>query len=200
MFSGTFVVMLLLVACKVTYSLNGSSVDYNVTKSISISKFPIRSAYVWAPMEAMFYNTLSDEYAKKTKLKVLKKNGDMNLTGEITEYSQTNKSISSDGYSAQTQLKITVNVRFTNNKKHEEDFEKSFSATTSYDSSQSLASVQDELVQQMIDDIVGQIYNATVANWWKIKDIYVYPLSVGKKIITLQADKWWTFYKGWTNE
>ena len=89
----------------------------------------------------------------------------MNLTGEITEYSQTNKSISSDGYSAQTQLKITVNVRFTNNKKHEEDFEKSFSATTSYDSSQSLASVQDELVQQMIDDIVGQIYNATVANW-----------------------------------
>lgn len=163
--AGTLVAVLLLVACKVTYSLNGSSIDYNVTKSISISKFPIRSAYVWAPMEAMFYNSLSDEYARKTKLKVLKKNGDMNLTGEITEYSQTNKSISSDGYSAQTQLKMTVNVRFTNNKKHEEDFEKSFSATTSYDSSQSLASVQEELVQQMIDDIVGQIYNATVANW-----------------------------------
>jgi hypothetical protein len=161
----TALVMLLLVACKVTYSLNGSSIDYNVTKSISIAKFPIRSSYVWAPMEAMFYNTLTDEYSKKTKLKVLKKNGDMNLTGEITEYSQTNKAISSDGYSAQTQLKITVNVRFTNNKKHEEDFEKSFSATTNYDSSQSLASVQEELVQQMIDDIVGQIYNATVANW-----------------------------------
>jgi hypothetical protein len=161
----TALVMLLFVACKVTYSLNGSSIDYNVTKSISIAKFPIRSSYVWAPMEAMFYNTLTDEYSKKTKLKVLKKNGDMNLTGEITEYSQTNKAISSDGYSAQTQLKITVNVRFTNNKKHEEDFEKSFSATTNYDSSQSLASVQEELVQQMIDDIVGQIYNATVANW-----------------------------------
>ncbi len=161
----TTFVMLLFVACKVTYSLNGSSIDYNVTKSISIAKFPIRSSYVWAPMEAMFYNTLTDEYSKKTKLKVLKKNGDMNLTGEITEYSQTNKAISSDGYSAQTQLKITVNVRFTNNKKHEEDFEKSFSATTNYDSSQSLASVQEELVQQMIDDIVGQIYNATVANW-----------------------------------
>ncbi len=161
----TAFVMFLLVACKVTYSLNGSSIDYNVTKSISIAKFPIRSSYVWAPMEAMFYNTLTDEYSKKTKLKVLKKNGDMNLTGEITEYSQTNKAISSDGYSAQTQLKITVNVRFTNNKKHEEDFEKSFSATTNYDSSQSLASVQEELVQQMIDDVVGQIYNATVANW-----------------------------------
>lgn len=154
-----------LIACKVSYSLNGSSINYNTTKSISITKFPIRSAYVWAPMEAMFYNSITDEYAKKTKLKVLKKNGDMNLTGEITEYSQTNKAISSDGYSAQTQLKMTVNVRFTNNKKHEDDFEKSFSATTNYDSSQSLASVQDELVQQMIDDIVGQIYNATVANW-----------------------------------
>ncbi len=158
-------ITMVLMACKVTYSLNGSSIDYTTTKSISITKFPIRSSYVWAPMEAMFYNSLTDEFARKTKLKVLKKNGDMNLTGEITEYSQTNKAISSDGYSAQTQLKITVNVRFTNNKKHEEDFEKSFSATTNYDSSQSLASVQDELVQQMIDDIVGQIYNATVANW-----------------------------------
>ncbi len=85
--------------------------------------------------------------------------------GEITEYSQTNKSISSDGFSAQTQLKITVNVRFKNQKKPSEDFEKSFSATTQYDSKQQLNAVQEELVQEMIDDIVNQIYNATVANW-----------------------------------
>ena len=80
----------ILIACKVEYSFNGASINYNEVKSISLNKFPIRCAYVWAPMEGMFYNSLSDAYAKKTKLKVLKKNGDLQLTGEITEYSQTN--------------------------------------------------------------------------------------------------------------
>lgn len=159
------VTILTLIACKVEYSFNGASIDYNKVKTVSLSKFPIRSAYVWAPMEGMFYNSLSDAYAKKTKLKVEKKNGDMQLTGEITEYSQTNKAVSADGYSAQTQLKMTVNVRFVNTTKHQDDFEKSFSATTTYDSKQQLSSVQEELVQEMINDIVDQIYNATVANW-----------------------------------
>ncbi len=154
-----------LTACSISYGFTGTSINYDVTKTVSLDKFPIRANYVWSPMESMFYNSLSDAFAQKTKLKVLKRNGDLQLSGEIVEYSQTNKSISSDGYSAQTQLKMTVNVRFVNTKKHEEDFEQRFSASTDYDSSQQLAAVQEALVQEMIDDIVDQIFNATVANW-----------------------------------
>ena len=154
-----------LTACTVSYKFTGTSIDYTKTKSISLDKFPIRANYVWSPMESMFYNSLCDEFSQKTKLKVLKRGGDLQLAGEIVEYSQTNKSISSDGYSAQVQLKITVNVRFTNNKKHDEDFEKRFSATAEYPATQQLINVQEQLVQEMIDDIVDQIFNATVANW-----------------------------------
>ena len=93
------------------------------------------------------------------------RNGDLQLSGEIVEYSQFNKAVSADGYSAQTQLKMTVNVRFVNNANHDEDFEQRFSATTQYDSSQQLTAVQEELVTQMVEDIVDQIFNATVANW-----------------------------------
>jgi len=157
--------ILTLTACSISYKFTGTSIDYTKTKTISLDKFPIRANYVWSPMESMFYNSISDVYAQKTKLKVLKRGGDLHLSGEIVEYSQTNKSISSDGYSAQVQLKISVNVRFVNNIKHDEDFEKRFSATAEYDSSQQLAAVQEQLVQEMIDDIVDQIFNATVANW-----------------------------------
>ena len=157
--------LMLLTACSVTYKFNGSSINYEKVKSISIDKFPIRSAYVWSPMESMFYNSITDEYAQKTKLEVLKRNGDLQLSGEIVEYSQTNKAIAADGFAAQTQLKVSVNVRFTNNSNHDEDFERRFSATSEYDSSQQLNAVQEELVQEMIDDIVDQIFNATVANW-----------------------------------
>lgn len=81
------------------------------------------------------------------------------------EYNQFNKGVSADGYSNQTQLKMTVNVRFVNNKKHADDFERRFTASADYDASQQLNSVQEELVTQMIKDIVDQIMNATVANW-----------------------------------
>ena len=156
---------LLVCACRIEYKFNGASIDYQQTKTIQIDNFPIRSTYVWAPMQAIFQNALTDIYADQTKLKQVKKNGDLQLSGEITAFDQYNKGISSDGYSSQVQLKMTVNVRFVNNKKHDEDFERQFTATTEFDASQQLTSVQEELVTQMTKDITEQIFNATVANW-----------------------------------
>ena len=142
--------------CSVSYKFNGASIDYNTVKTIQFSDFPLRSAYVWAPMHAMFNNELQDIYSRQTKLRQVRRNGDLQLSGEIVEYSQYNKGVSANG---------TVNVRFTNNKKHSDDFERKFTATTEYDSSRQLTAVQEELVTQMIKDITEQIFNATVANW-----------------------------------
>ena len=147
------------------YKFNGASIDYTKTKTIQIADFPIRSSYVWGPMGPMFNNQLKDEFASHTKLSQVKRNGDLKIDGEITQYSQRNKSVSADGSSAQTELSITVNVRFTNNANHNEDFERQFTASKSYETTQSLASVQEELVTQMIKDLTEQIFNATVANW-----------------------------------
>jgi outer membrane lipopolysaccharide assembly protein LptE/RlpB len=157
--------MTVLIACSISYKFNGASIDYAKTKTIQINDFPIRASYVWGPMQAMFNNRLKDVYASQTRLIQVKRNGDLKVEGEITQYQQRNKSVSADGYSAQTELTMTVNVRFTNNAKHDEDFEKSFTATASYETTQSLASVQEELVTQMCKDLCDQIFNATVANW-----------------------------------
>lgn len=154
-----------LVSCTVTYKFNGASIDYEKTKTIQITPFPLRSAYTWAPIQSIFNNRLTDVFATQTKLIQVNRNGDLQIAGEITGYEQYNKSISADGLASQVQLKMTVNVRFVNNKNHTEDFERQFSATAEYDSSQQLTAVQEELVTQMVKDIVDQIFNATVANW-----------------------------------
>ncbi|MBR3857404.1 MAG: LptE family protein [Bacteroidaceae bacterium] len=156
---------LLVTACTVSYRFNGASIDYTTTKTIQIDNFPIRSAYVWAPMQSIFQNRITEVYLNQTKLRQVKKNGDLQLAGEIVAFDQFNKSISSEGYSSQVQLKMTVNVRFVNNKKHTDDFERQFTATSEFDASQQLNAVQEELVTQMTKDIVDQIFNATVANW-----------------------------------
>lgn len=152
-------------SCVPHYSFNGASIDYSTTKTIEIVDFPIRASYVWGPMGPLFNNQLKDIYANHTKLIQVKRNGDLKIEGEITQYTQRNKSVSSEGYSAQVELSMTVNVRFTNNKKHSDDFERSFTATSAYESTQSLNSVQEELVTQMVKEITDQIFNATVANW-----------------------------------
>lgn len=155
----------LLQSCIPSYKFNAASIDYNVVKTISIDAFTNRAAYQWGPMAPMFNESISDIYMRQTKLKQVKSNGDLQLSGEIVAYDQTNKSISSDGYSSMVQLKMTVKVKFVNNTKHSQDFEKQFSASREYDSTQQLSAVQEELVQQMIDEIIDQIFNATVAIW-----------------------------------
>ncbi|MBR6630025.1 MAG: LptE family protein [Bacteroidaceae bacterium] len=162
----SLLVMLLVVAgCTVSYKFNGASINYDIVKTISIENFPNRAVYQWRPMESMFNNALSDIYVNQTKLQQVNRGGDLMLSGEITAYDQVNKSISSDGYSSMMQLKMTVNVRFENSKNHSEDFERNFSASREFDASQQLNDVQEELVTQIIDEIVEQIFNATVANW-----------------------------------
>ncbi len=159
--------LLVLASCIMSscYTFNGASIDYAKTKTIQIADFPIRSNYVWGPMASIFNNQLKDQYANHTKLIQVKRNGDLKIDGEITRYEQRNKSVSAEGYSAQTELTMTVNVRFTNNANYNEDFERQFTASSTYETTQSLNAVQEELVTQMVKDITDQIFNATVANW-----------------------------------
>ena len=158
-------VALVLTACSIQYKFNGASINYDQIKTIQIADFPLRTALVWAPMRSMFNNQIQDIYANQTRLRQVKRKGDLQLSGEIVGYEQFNKSISAEGYASQVQLRMTVNVRFVNTKNHSQDFERRFTATSEYNSSLSLNSVQEDLVNQMIKDLADQIFNATVANW-----------------------------------
>ena len=89
--------ILLLAACSVSYKFNGASINYDKVHTIQIADFPIRSAYVWGPMGPMFNNQLKDVFANHTRLQQVKRNGDMKIEGEITQYQQRNKSVSSEG-------------------------------------------------------------------------------------------------------
>lgn len=157
--------LMLVAGCTVSYKFTGASIDYTKVKTVSIAQFQNRAPYQWAPMATMLNEELNNAFVQQTKLQQVARNGDLQLDGEITAYDQFNKSISSDGYSSLVQLKMTVNVRFTNNTNHDEDFERNFSATRDFDASQSLDSVQEDLVSQMIKEIVDAIFNAAVANW-----------------------------------
>ena len=159
--------MAALVSCSISYKFNGASIDYTKTKTITFENFPNRSAgFVWGPMESMFNTQLQDTYMQQTRLQQVNRGGDLQLSGEITNYDAINKGVGSDGYSTMAELRMTVRVNFSSKANPTESFEnRTFSASREYDASNQLTSVQEELVTQMIKEIVDQIFNATVANW-----------------------------------
>jgi len=166
LFFATIVLSLLaFVSCKIQVKLNASSIDYTKIKTITIEDFPNRAALVYAPLSQSFTEDLRDIFSRQTRLVAVNRNGDYQLAGEITEYALTPMSIQKDAYAAETRLTITVRVRFANNQNHKEDFEQNFSAYRNFDSSKMITDVQDELISEITEEIIENIFNKVAVNW-----------------------------------
>ena len=156
---------LLAASCTISYKFNGASIDYSKVKSITVADFTNQATLVNPSLVNTFNDALKDAYSRQTRLEQTRRGGDLQVEGEITTYSLTPLSIGADAYAAETRLTIGVRVRYTNNTNNEEDFERTFSANRTFPSTSTLEDVQDQLCEEMVEEIVDQIFNATVANW-----------------------------------
>lgn len=154
-----------LTACTISYKLNGASIDYTTTQTISFEYIPIKASLVYAPLAITFNDKLQQKYINQTRLEQVKTGGDLQLSGAITGYSLSNQAINSDAYATVTRLTIKVKIKFVNKNNKAENFEKEFSQYEDFDASKLLTDVQDELCDQITDKLVEEIFNATVANW-----------------------------------
>jgi hypothetical protein len=152
-------------SCTVSYKFNNAKLDYSLYKTIAIADFPNNAALVYAPLYSQFNNALKDAYSRQTRLQIVQQNGDYNIEGAITGYNLQQMAVGTDNLAAQTRLTMTVRVIFSNSINPTEDFERTFSAQQTFDSSSAFDSVQASLVDLMIEEIIDQIFNATVAGW-----------------------------------
>lgn len=157
--------LLLLTSCTVSYKLNGSALNYDIYKTINVAEFPIRAALVYPPLQQTFENELLDAITRQTRLQETDGNADLEMSGEITGYSLSPQAVGTDAYATETRLTITVRVRYTDNKNPANDIDQSFSAYRQFDSQLMLTDVQDELCQQISEELVDLIFNATLGNW-----------------------------------
>lgn len=156
---------LTLPSCTISYKMNGASIDYATTHSISIAEFPNHAALVYPQLSNNFSEALRDLYARQTRLNILREGGDLQLEGEITGYELTPMAVAADSYAAETKLTISIRVRFTNTKIPEDSFEKTYTAYQTFDANKLLTDVQEELCNTMITEISENIFNETVAKW-----------------------------------
>jgi hypothetical protein len=156
---------MLLGGCSISYKFNGANINYQTTHSISIADFPNNAAMVNPTLSPNLTEAIRDLFQRQTRLQILSKGGDLELEGEIVGYDISQGAISVDNYASENKLTIRVAVHFTNNIYPEESFDKTYSASQTYDASRLLTDVQDELCNIIITEISENIYNDTVAKW-----------------------------------
>lgn len=155
----------ILSGCTISYKFNGSAINYDIYRTIDISNFPIRAALVYPPLQQTFENELLDYVTRNTRLQEIDGPADMELSGEITGYSLSPQAVGTDAYATETRLTITVRVKYVDNKNPSNNIDQSFSAYRQFSSSLMLTDVQDELCQQISEELVNLIFNATLGNW-----------------------------------
>ena len=151
-------------ACKVSYSFTGASIAPNV-KTFSVYYFPNRARLVNPNLSQQFTDGLQEKLIRQTSLNQITESGDLEFSGQITEYDTKPMNIQEGDISALTRLTIGIKVKFVNNKDHDSDWEKSFTAYEDFDSNLSLSQEEDRLVVEIIKKLTDDIFNASIANW-----------------------------------
>lgn len=157
--------LLLIASCSISYKFNGANINYQTTHSISVADFPNNAPMVNPLLSNALTEGIRDLYQRQTRLQILRKGGDLELEGEIVGYDIAQGAIGADSYASESKLTIRVNVHFTNNIYPEDSFDKTYSASQTFDASRLLTDVQDELCAIIIQEIAENIYNDTVAKW-----------------------------------
>ena len=112
-----------------------------------------------------FTNALQDLIMNQTNLNLVSQDGQLIYEGEITEYSVTPMSATSQNTAAQNRLKMTVDFRFFNIQKEEDDFNKKYSFFYDFPAELQVYDVIDSAHKEIFDRITQDIFNDTLAKW-----------------------------------
>jgi hypothetical protein len=161
-----FVFIFIVTACGV-YSFSGASTP---ARNIQVNQFYNNTDLAPANFAQTFSNRLKDYYQRNSSLKVVADNGELIIEGTISSYALTQIApvIGADNVStaAQSRLTIAVNIDYVDTLEPKNSFKsRSFSFYADFPNTQDLSSVQEELEKKILDQVLIDIFNATVANW-----------------------------------
>jgi hypothetical protein len=163
---------LILNSCSISYSFTGTNINYDLIKTFSVENFFNDSGGGPANMEQLFTESLKEFYQRNTQLELVRNNGDLQFSGSINRYAITPQATVSSpdpnlpDRAGQMRLTISVEVDYENTVEEEYSLKRSFSFFKDYDPrTTSILQVESQLIEEIFDQILQDIFTATVANW-----------------------------------
>ena len=146
------------------YSFTGASISPDV-KSVSIDLFPSYAALAPPNMPQLFTETLRDKFVSLTNLDLITRNGDIQFKGSIINYRTNPVAIQGNETAAKNRLSVTISVEYTDTTNPEASFEKNFTRFADFDSNRNITDVEQDLIVEINEQIVQDIFNESVVNW-----------------------------------
>jgi len=151
------------------YSLTGTTIT---AETLSIQTFFNDANNGPVNLAVIFTDKLRDYYQQNTSLSQVTEDGELQIEGAVTGYRLTPVAPSAaandqiNDQASLTRLTITIQVDYINLEDEEQNFEKkTFSFYADFDNDQGLTAVEEQLINEIYDQIILDIFNGTVANW-----------------------------------
>jgi Lipopolysaccharide-assembly len=157
------ILFLLAVSCRVNYSFTGG--DVGDARTVSVDLFDARAPLATPGSAQTFTETLRDLLLAQTPLKLAREDGEVQYSGSITGYDVQPVNIQANETAALNRLTITVSVTYVNTLEPKKSAEFSMSRFADYDSSQDLATVEEQLVSTIGKQLAQDIFDRTLGNW-----------------------------------
>jgi len=156
----------------IKYSFSGASTN---AKSIQVDPFFNNTELGPANFGPTVTNRVKDYFQQNSSLRVVPTNGELQLEGTISTYAtapiapqaSTGTGVNTTpNYGAQTRLTITLRVNYVDNAEPKNSFkDRPFTFYADFDNSQDFISIQESLEKKILDQIMLDIFNATIATW-----------------------------------
>lgn len=151
------------------YSFTGASIPPGVT-TFQVNFFENQAgnrpgSTVEPGLDNDFTNALQDIIMNQTNLNLVSKDGQLIYEGEITEYSVTPMTATSQNTAAQNRLKMSVALRYFNSKNEDDDLKKTYSFFYDFPAELQVYDVIDSAHKEIFDRITQDIFNDTLAKW-----------------------------------
>jgi len=146
----------------ITFNMSGASIGN--AKTCQVVYFENRTGFN-PRLSTLMTDALKDKIQSSSSLRLVNNNADVMFEGEITGYTVQPQQITMSGTAEKDRLTVTVKVKFTNELDNEKNYDKSFSRFREYPGGSSLNSVEGQLIDEILTELMEDIYNEAFASW-----------------------------------
>jgi hypothetical protein len=153
-----------LISCKAHVSLSGASIPIEA-KTISVGFFTNNTSLGAPSLSQRFTERMRDMVSQQTNLALMPKDGDLQFEGYIADYAISPVAIQSTDQASFNRLTISVKVVYFNKFDPSKNFDQTFTRYADYPSTESIASREAILVQEIYRQLSEDIFNRAFNNW-----------------------------------
>lgn len=149
------------------YSFKGISIDYNQVKTYFVEQFDISALNAEPTIAIRMTEDLKEKIRTESRLTLEEIDPDITFEGSVTRYTVTAEAPEPGEVTSINRLTIELAVQYINNVNEEKSWERRrpFSFFFDFDSSQTLADVEQDAITTISEQLMEDIFNAAFTDW-----------------------------------